>query len=226
MSLDHVGIIVDGNRRWAGERGLPKLEGHRQGYKNVRALASAIFERGVPYASFYLFSRENWNRAPEEVDYLMRLFEEILTAELDSFVQEGIKLLFIGNRTELSERLRILMGETEEKTRMGTKGNFLACINYGGQQDIVEAVRALAQQKEDLKNLNCEQLQRALSTHLAPPVDLIIRTSGEQRLSNFMVWESAYAELYFSPKFFPDFNERDLDEALGWYKLRQRRFGV
>lgn len=221
----HVGVIVDGNRRWARARGLPTLEGHRSGYTRVKELARWMFSRGIKYASFYLFSRENWSRAKDEVSYLMALLEEGLKKDTADFVRDSIKLCFAGSKIGLPSSLQDLMIKSEQMTTAGNKGTIVACINYGGQQEIVEAVQRLAVAGKNLSSLTVEQLQAALTTSILPPADLIIRTSGEQRLSNFLTWESAYAELYFSPKFFPDFTEGDLEEALGWFAERQRRFG-
>lgn len=223
---NHVAVIVDGNRRWAKAKGLPSLEGHHQGYLRVKEVARWLFKRDVPWVSFYLFSRENWNRSKDEVSYLFKLLEHILTNDVVEFVREGVKLSFVGLRAELEPRLQELMAKAEAATVGGTKGNFVACINYGGQQEVVEGVQRLAEQGVDLKHLTAEQLKASLSTAELPPVDLMIRTSGEQRTSNFLLWELAYAELYFTPTLFPDFSEGDLDAALGWYQARQRRFGV
>jgi undecaprenyl diphosphate synthase len=222
----HVAIIVDGNRRWAKANGLPSLEGHRRGYLRVKELARWLFARGIPWASFYLFSRENWNRSKEEVGYLFKLLEEILTTEVDEFVREGVRLRFVGNRAALEPRLQVLMQQSEALTARGVRGNFVACINYGGQQDIVEAVQRLAREGANLEQLTLEKLKGALTSAELPPVDLMVRTSGEQRTSNFLPWELTYAELYFTPTLFPDFSENDLDEALAWYQNRQRRFGA
>ncbi|MBI4434272.1 di-trans,poly-cis-decaprenylcistransferase [Candidatus Uhrbacteria bacterium] len=221
----HVGIIVDGNRRWARQHNLPTLEGHRRGYARVKEVGRWLIDRGVPWATFYLFSTENWNRAHEEVGYLMRLLEEGLERDVEGFVRDGIRLRFVGSRTRLSPRLQELMARAEEVTSAGARGSMVAAINYGGQQDIVEGVQALARTGVDCSTLTAEQLKSSLSTATLPPADLIIRTSGEQRLSNFLLWESAYAELYFAPMHFPDFSESDLDTALEWYASRERRHG-
>lgn len=217
---------MDGNRRWAKRQGLPTLEGHRVGYARVKELARWLFDRGVRWASFYLFSRENWNRSAEEVSYLMALLEQGLANDVADFKRDSIHLMFAGGKEKLSPRLLKLMVTAEQETRAGTKGTVVACINYGGQQEIVEAVQQLAQADNDLSKLTAEKLKSALSTAELPPADLIIRTSGEQRLSNFLLWESAYSELYFTPTLFPDFNEVELDKALAWFSDRQRRFGT
>jgi len=222
----HVGVIVDGNRRWAKAKGLPTLEGHEAGYRRVKELARWLFSRGVKLASFYLFSRENWHRSKEGVAYLMRLLEQGLARDVKEFKRDAIRLLFAGGREQLPPRLRQLMRQVTEETKQGTAGTVCACINYGGQQEIVEAVQRLAASGRELSELSADELKGAMTTAELPPCDLIIRTSGEQRLSNFLLWESAYAELYFTPTFFPDFNEVELDKALAWFSDRQRRFGT
>lgn len=221
----HVGIIVDGNRRWAKQRGLPTLEGHRRGYTRVKEVARWLINRGVPWATFYLFSTENWSRAKGEVQYLMALLEEGLSRDVEEFVRDGIRMRFVGDRDRLSDRIRAGMARAEEATAGGTRGTVVSAIDYGGRHDIISAIRRLARNSVDLTACTPEQLQSALSTADLPPADLIIRTSGEQRLSNFLLWESAYAELYFASVHFPDFSEADLDAALAWYDGRERRYG-
>lgn len=223
---NHVAVIVDGNRRWAKARGLSALEGHRAGYSRVKDLARWIFSRSIPWASFYLFSRENWSRSAEEVGHLFALLNEGLEKDVDGFVRDGIRMYFAGSRGALTPKTQELMSKAEVDTAGGTKGNIVACINYGGQQEIVEGVRLLAGQGADLAKLTAEQLKGSLSSRALPPVDLLIRTSGEQRISNFLLWEAAYAEIYFTPTLFPDFSEKDLDEILAWYSARERRFGA
>ncbi len=224
--IKHIAIIVDGNRRWAKSRGLSTLEGHKAGYARVKELARWIFNKSISYASFYLFSRENWSRSKEEVAYLFDLLDEGLKKDVKDFVRDSIKLQFAGSRKELRKSTQDLMREAEQQTKQGVKGTMVACINYGGQQDIVEGVQRLAEAGTGLTKLTLDQLKDSLSTKDVPPVDLMIRTSGEQRISNFLLWEIAYAELYFTPVLFPDFSEQDLDKALVWYQTRQRRFGV
>ncbi|MDO8599018.1 MAG: polyprenyl diphosphate synthase, partial [bacterium] len=206
-------------------RGLPTFEGHRHGYRRVQEVARWLIDRGVTWVTFYLFSTENWKRSEEEVGYLMRLLEGALENDIADFVRDGIRLRFIGNRTRLAQRLQELMQRAEETTVGGKRGTMVAAINYGGQQDVVEGVQQLVRDGVDCATLTAEQLKGALSTAELPPADLIIRTSGEQRLSNFLLWESAYAELYFTPVLFPDFAEADLDTALEWYAARERRHG-
>lgn len=221
----HVGIIVDGNRRWARQHVLPTLEGHRRGYARVKEVARWLIGRGVPWATFYLFSTENWSRVKEEVVYLMALLEEGLNRDVDEYIRDGIRLQFVGDREGLSDAIRNGMAAAEERTAGGTRGTMVGAINYGGHHDIVRAIQSLARAGTDLATVTSEQLKGALSTAALPPLDLVIRTSGEQRLSNFLLWEAAYAELYFTPTHFPDFNEAELDRALEWYTSRERRHG-
>jgi len=223
---NHVGVIVDGNRRWAKQRGLTSLEGHRQGYQKVHEAARWLFDQGVVWATFYLFSTENWRRAPEEVAYIFKLFEDTIKTDTANLVKDGIRCYFVGNRGELRPALQELMNQAEEQTKFGRKGNLVAAINYGGRAAIIDGVRQLARSGAALINLTEEQLKQSLSTKDLPDLDLVIRTSGEQRLSNFLLWEAAYAELYFSPNFFPDWQKEDLRLALDWYATRQRRFGA
>ncbi len=221
----HIAIIVDGNRRWAKNQNLPTLEGHLAGYKKVRELARWIFKRGIPWASFYLFSKENWQRTEAEVGYLFNLLETGLKNEIDEFVRDGIRLHFVGEREELRPSLQKVMNEAEAKTKNGTAGNFVACINYGGQQEILKAIKKLSSSGADLSKITSDDLKQAMTTKNLPPVDLMIRTSGEQRISNFLLWELSYAELYFTSTLFPDFEEEEFDKILAWYESRERRFG-
>lgn len=224
-SIKHIAIIVDGNRRWAKAHNLHSLEGHKAGYARVKELARWIFKRDIPWVSFYLFSRENWFRSAEEVAYLFDLLDQSLTNDIKDFVRDGIKLQFVGSRKELRSSSRELMGGAEQETSGGQKGTIVACINYGGQQEIIDGIRQLAEQGRDLTKITTEELKNSLSTKNVPTVDLMIRTSGEQRISNFLLWEMAYAELYFTPVLFPDFSEVNLDQALDWYQNQDRRFG-
>lgn len=222
----HVGIIVDGNRRWAKAQGLPTFAGHQRGYQNVRTMVRHLLSRGVSYVTCYLFSRENWKRSSEEVAYLMQLLTDVLRNEVASFIKDSIRLAFIGNRSAFSPELQLLMEQAEARTAAGTAGTFVAALNYGGQQDILEAVQKLATSGANLASLTAEELKQAMSTAHLPPCDLIIRTSGEQRLSNFLLWEGAYAELYFSSSMFPEFTTAEIDKILHWFASRERRFGA
>lgn len=224
----HIAFILDGNGRWAQERGLKRSAGHEEGFKTLRKICKYILKRGVEVLSVYAFSCENFNRSKEEVDYLMDLFIRGIKSYSEELHKENIKVLFSGIRKEpLPIKVINNMNEMEEKTKNNTKGIFNICINYDGQQEIVDATNNLIADinKGVIKEpIDKEILNRYLYQEL-PPVDLVIRTSGEQRLSGFMLWQSSYAEFYFPKKYFPEFTEEDFDIALDVYNNRDRRFG-
>lgn len=219
----HLGLILDGNRRWARSRGLPQLKGHQKGYENLKTIARAGFKRGVPFISAYIFSTENWNRSEDEVSYLMDLAYDVATKEVRELNKDNIRVRFLGSRDHLSSRLLEAIDEAEDITRRNSGGTLALCFNYGGQQEIVDAVNEIRDQPT---LITAEAIEEHLYAHDVPPLDLIIRTSGEQRLSNFMLWRSAYAELYFCDVHWPAFSEDDLERALEDYAARQRRFGT
>lgn len=221
----HLGLILDGNRRWARERGIPTLEGHRKGYENLKTIGIAAIERGVKYVSAYVFSTENWNRTQEEIDYLMKLLLWVAKNEVKELHKRNIRLRLAGSRERLSEDILKAIDAAEEKTKDNTAGTLVLCLNYGGHQEIVDAVNTIVAQKPD-QPITTESFADYLYTPDVPPVDLLIRTSGEQRLSNFMLWRAAYSELLFVDKHWPDFSEDDLDAALAEYARRNRRFGT
>ena len=224
----HVGVIMDGNGRWAKKRGLPRKLGHRQGAQNFRAITRHAKEVGIKYITFYAFSTENWKRSQDEVDALMDLFEQYLD-ELDDFLKEHVRIRFIGDRTKLSESLQKKMLDSELKSKDYDIMTLLLAINYGGRDEICHSCKTLAQQvkegKLDPENITMDLIEQNLYTQDVPPVDLVIRPSGEQRLSNFMIWQSAYAEFYFSDILWPDFNNDEFDKAIKAYSDRNRRFG-
>lgn len=219
----HLGLILDGNRRWAKSQGLPTLEGHRKGYENLKDIGKAAIERGVSYVSAYIFSTENWNRTPVEVKYLMGMAYDMVTRDVKEFNDENIRVVWLGSPEHVSKKLLNAIAAAEEKTAHNTKGTLAICFNYGGQQEIVDAAQKLINSGAD--SITPESFAQALYAPEVPPVDLLIRTSGEQRLSGFMLWRAAYAELYFAKKHWPEFSREDLDVALGDYANRQRRFG-
>lgn len=221
----HVGLILDGNRRWAKLRGLPTLEGHRQGYDNLKTIAKAAINRGVKFVSAFIFSTENWNRTPTEVKYLMNLAYTMLTRDVEELNRENIRIVWLGTIEKVSAKLQKAIRAAEEATQHNTRGTLALCFNYGGHMEIVEAARRLIEQGVKAADLTIEKFASALYAPDVPPVDLLIRTSGEQRLSGYMLWRVAYAELYFTEKYWPDFSEADLDAALFDYASRQRRFG-
>ena len=224
----HVGVIMDGNGRWAKKRGLPRKLGHRQGAQNFRAITRHAKEVGIKYITFYAFSTENWKRPQDEVDALMNLFEKYLD-ELDDFLKEHVRIRFIGDRTKLSESLQQKMLDSESKSKDYDQMTLLLAINYGGRDEICHSCRTLAQQVKEGRlepeDITMDMIEQNLYTQDVPPVDLVIRPSGEQRLSNFMIWQCAYAEFYYSDILWPDFNNDEFDKAIRAYSDRNRRFG-
>lgn len=222
---NHIAIIMDGNRRWAKERGLLSVEGHRAGYENFKKIAKKCHDLGVKIFTVYAFSTENWKRSEEEVSYLMKIFETALSKEKDFFIKNNIKLNIIGQIERLPEILRILAIEIMETTKDNTGGILNLAISYGGRQEIVDTVKKIIEAKIAPEEMNEEIFSRYVYTAGQPDPDMIIRTSGEQRLSGFLPWQGVYSEIYFSPKMWPDFSEKDLEEAIEEFQNRQRRFG-
>lgn len=218
----HLGIILDGNRRWAKAKSKPTLEGHRQGLETFKDISLAAFERGIHYVSAYIFSTENWQRTQEEVSYLMGLVVKGIDKHFQTFHEAGIKLLMLGSREGLDQKILKTIDQAVEKSKNNTKGVLSICFNYGGQQEIAEAAQKLAAAGQEI---TIESISQSLYQPQLPPVDYVIRTSGEARLSGFMMWRTAYSELYFSDVLWPDFTTGDLDMALAEYAQRQRRFG-
>ncbi|MCA9329607.1 di-trans,poly-cis-decaprenylcistransferase [Candidatus Saccharibacteria bacterium] len=222
---EHLGIILDGNRRWAVENNVPKLEGHRRGYENLKEIAKYAFDNGVEYVSAFVFSTENWNRSSDEVDYLMKLLIWVAKNEAKELHELNIKIKFAGEEDRLSRGVLKSMRDAEELTHANSGGTLLLCLNYGGRQEIASAVNKILIDKPNIEKITPELIGRYLYSPEVPDVDMIIRTSGEQRLSNFMLWRAAYSELYFSEKKWPAFQVDDLKIALNNYKKRHRRFG-
>lgn len=225
----NLGIIMDGNGRWAKKRGLPRTAGHVTGAQVFRKIAKYCEKCGVRYLTVYAFSTENWRRPQDEVESIMNLLRQYLKESLADFQQENIVVRFIGSRDELAEDIRTLIEEAEESTAHKTGMTLNIALNYGGQQEITAASRRLAQRVAEGSlrpdDITEEMLERALYTEDQPPVDLILRPSGEYRLSNFLIWQSAYAEFVFMDVLWPDFKEADLDRAFEEYARRDRRFG-
>ncbi len=221
----HVAIIVDGNGRWAKERGLTRMQGHDAGFDNLKALAKHMLKRGVQVASFYVFSTENFKRSVEEVGHLMDLFVMLYKHNLRDFMENNIKVVFSGRDEPLPAKVMQVRDELAEQTKNNTGGIVNFCLNYGGRAEIVDAVKKLAASGADIENLTEEQFGKYLYQDL-PDVDFMIRTSGELRLSNFLLWQNSYAEFYFPETKFPDFHEDDFDRALVEYTRRDRRFGA
>ncbi len=222
----HIAIIMDGNGRWARLRGLPREMGHRAGVEAIRRVAEACDKFGIRVLTVYAFSTENWARPKQEVDYLMHLFAETIGREVDELARRGIELRFSGRIEELSTELEGVARNAWERTRVNAHAILNVAINYGGRSEIVDAVRAMAKAGLDLTRLDEATMSHYLYTQGLPDPDLVIRTAGEMRLSNFLLWQSAYAELYSTPTYWPDFGEEDLRQALIAYRGRVRRFGA
>ena len=221
----HIGFILDGNRRWATEKGLPKLVGHKKGYENLKTIADECFDRGIKVVSAYIFSTENWDRELEEVNYLMDLALKIFTKDLNELIEKGVRVVVSGRREKLSDKLKQAIDSTVQKTAENTRGIINICFNYGGQPEIADAVIKIVESGVKTADINPELIRDNLYHPELPPVDYIVRTSGEKRLSNFLLWDSAYAELEFVPMHWPAFSDKDLDNVLSEYANRKRRFG-
>lgn len=228
----HVGVIMDGNGRWAKKRGLERSKGHIEGAKTFRRIGEYAGDLGIKHISFYAFSTENWARPQNEVNAIMQLFYEYLEEareRLDENKEKGIRLRFLGDRAALSPELQYMMDYIEDETKEMTKVNLNIAVNYGGRQEILHSVKQIAQKVKSGEllpdDISLDDITDGLYTLEQPPVDLIIRPSGEQRLSNFLLWQSAYAEFWYSDVLWPDFTEKDFDEALKAYEKRNRRFG-
>ncbi len=225
----HIAIIMDGNGRWARSRMLPRPGGHREGVKSVRRVVEACINKGVRALTLFAFSSENWRRPTDEVSLIMGLFVHTLKKEVNALDRNGVRLRFIGDRGAFSEDLRALIEESEAQTRNNTQLDLVIAANYGGQWDITSAFKRLAGRIESgelqAKDITSDVVADEMSMSDLPLPDLFIRTGGEQRISNFLLWQLAYTELYFTEVLWPAFAERQLDEALLWYANRQRRFG-
>ncbi len=224
----HVGVIMDGNGRWAKKKGLPRKLGHREGAKNFRTITRHAKAVGVQYITFYAFSTENWKRPKDEVDAIMDLFEKYLD-EVRDFVEENIRIRFIGDRSALSETLQRKMASVEDDSKDFNAMTLVLAINYGGRDEICHSVRTLAKKVKEGSlepdDITQDMIEANLYTEEIPPLDLVIRPSGEQRLSNFMIWQAAYAEFYYTNILWPDFKNEDFDRAVLAYSERNRRFG-
>ena len=218
----HIAIVMDGNGRWATRRFLPRIAGHKQGVESLRRCVKACADRGVGVLTVFAFSSENWNRPVEEVSGLMDLLVVALSREIPKLIADGVRLHFVGERGGLSEKIAAGLLQAEAATAHNTRLVLNVCFNYGGRWDIARAAAQLAARGEPLTEAN---LDAAMALSHVPDPDLLIRTGGEQRLSNFLLWQSAYAELFFSNRLWPEFDEAALDEAIEAYRRRERRFG-
>ncbi len=228
MIPKHVSIIMDGNGRWATKRGLKRSEGHLKGSETLENLAIYALSKGIECLSVFAFSTDNFKRTEEEVGFLMNLFIKMFTKKFNRIIDHKIRVVFSGRRTSLRQDVLNAMDEIEEKTKNFQGGTLNICLNYGGQEEIVDATKKIC---EDVKNgkITLEQLDKNIyQTYLyqnLPPIDLLIRTSGEYRVSNYMLYQSAYSEFYFTDTLFPDFNEEEFDKALVAFQNRDRKFG-
>ena len=224
----HVAIIMDGNGRWAQNRGLKRTKGHQKGAEALKKISEYVYDNGIKVLSVYAFSTENWKRDKEEVDYLMDLFLKAFKENFEVVKKKGVKVVFSGVKTKLSDKVIAAMNKMEEETKDNTTGIFNICLNYGGQDEIVEATKKISKEVKDGKlnidDINGDLYSKYLFKEL-PPIDLLIRTSGEYRVSNFMLWQMAYAEFYFTDVLWPDFDERELENAINVFNKRDRRFG-
>lgn len=225
----HIGIIMDGNGRWATKRGLPRTAGHKKGAETLKKVLKCARKEGVKIVTLYAFSSENWSRPKEEVETLMNLFRNYLENDVNSLIKEGVRVSFIGERERFAPDLIEKMNQIESETKELKEFHVVLALSYGSRGDILKAVRQMAQKvKEGVlepSEIDLTDISSHLSTAQIEDPDLIIRTSGEQRISNFLLWEIAYSEFYFTPVLWPDFDEKELKKALENFKSRQRRFG-
>lgn len=221
----HIGYIVDGNRRWAKQYGLPAYEGHLAGYNAIQDVAKATFESGVEYMSAYIFSTENWKRSEDEVNKLMGLVLKLLTADVPLFDKHNIRLKVLGSRENVADKIIAAIESAEERTAANTGGTLALCFNYGGQLEVVDAVKKIVQSGVSASDVTVDMINQNLYSPDVPPCDLVVRSSGEQRLSNFMLWRAAYSELLFLDKMWPEMTKEDVSGILEEYSRRSRRFG-
>ncbi len=226
----HIGFIMDGNGRWASEQKLPRAVGHKKGAETARLVIEHAKKRGIKVVTLYAFSTENWKRPKAEVDTLIDLFRQYMNEDVRELQKQRVRVSFIGDRERFPADMVHRMNEIERETASFSDFRVILALNYGGRDDLIFAMKKIASDILDRKYLisgiDENKVRAALSTHDTPYPDLIIRTSGEQRISNFLLWECAYAELYFTPIYWPDFNEHDLDDAIEAYRRRSRRFGA
>ena len=220
--IECIGIILDGNRRWAKERGLPQLEGHRRGFNNLKSVARWVRDRNIPHLVVFAFSTENFNRTSEEVSYLMGMIRAAVREEASVLSNEGIRLRFAGDRSRLEPDIQAALTKAEEKSAWNSKCTLWICLSYGGRAEIAAAA-AVASKSGDISE---QSIAANLWTAGMPDPDIIIRTGGQRRLSNFLLWQSAYSELFFLDMLWPDFGEKDLDGVLSEFTTRKRNFGI
>ena len=226
---NHVAIIMDGNGRWATRRHLPRTAGHARGVQTVRHVVKYFGELGSRYLTLFAFSSENWRRPTDEVTLLMRLFVQALEREVDELRANGVRLRVIGDISSFDPKLQKMIENAQNTTQDNDQLHLTIAANYGGRWDILQAIRRLIVERPELAQtpdlINEQALSPYLSMSWAPEPDLFIRTGGEQRISNFLIWQLAYTELYFTQKYWPEFDDQDMDQAVAWYRQRERRFG-
>ena len=225
----HIAFIMDGNGRWAKKRGLPRVKGHEEGAKRIDDLATAAQKLGIEAITLFAFSTENWKRPKEEVDYIFGLLKKVLVDAKDKFNEKNVRIRFIGKIDELDKETRDLMCDTVEATKNNTGVILNLAINYGARSEIVEMVKKIASEckkgNQEIESINEEVIEKYLMTYDLPAIDLMVRTSGEVRLSNFLLWQIAYSELVFTKTYWPDFDEKELEKVLVEFQSRDRRFG-
>jgi undecaprenyl diphosphate synthase len=221
----HVAIIMDGNGRWARQRLLPRIAGHRRGVEAVRATVENCAQRGVEYLTLFAFSSENWRRPAEEVALLMQLFQAALSNEVERLHKNGIRLKVVGDIRRFDAKIRLLIEQGERLTAQNQRLTLTIAANYGGRWDILQAMNRLLKERQPVEAVDEQALAPYLAMSYAPEPDLFIRTGGEQRISNFLLWQLAYSELYFTDTLWPDFDAAALDQAIASYRGRERRFG-
>ena len=225
---NHVAIIMDGNGRWAQKRGLKRTKGHQKGAEVLKKISEYVYDKKIKVLSVFAFSTENWKRDKEEVDYLMDLFLKAFKDNFDAVKKKGVRVVFSGLKDKLSDKVVKAMEKMSEETKNNNNGVFNICLNYGGQDEIVNASKKISEDvlngNLSINDINKDSFGKYLFNDL-PPIDLLIRTSGEYRISNFMLWQMAYAELYFTDVLWPDFDEKQMDKAIEVFNNRDRRFG-
>ncbi|MRR37764.1 di-trans,poly-cis-decaprenylcistransferase [bacterium] len=224
--IEHLAIIMDGNGRWAKSRGMSRLKGHEAGTRAARSIVEVAKERRISYLTLYAFSSENWKRPKEEVEGLFRILEGFIDREVEKLMEGGVCLHTIGDLTKFPEILQDKIGATKEKSRDNTGIHLNVALNYGGRDELLRGVRKAMREGLPPEDLNEKTFPEYLDTSFMPDPDLLIRTGGEWRVSNFLLWQIAYTEIYFTDILWPDFGEQALDAALAWYGTRQRRFGM
>ena len=223
--LKHIAIIMDGNRRWAKEKFLPSAVGHQKGVDSLRTTMRLFDEFGIKYLTVYAFSTENWNRKKEEVEFLMGLLAKTLLNELDDMHKENVKIRFLGDLSKLSDSLVKIVKNAQEKTKDNTGVNLNIAFNYGSRDEITNAVKAIVREGLSCENITEETISDRLYTKDLPDPDLLIRTGGEKRISNYLLWQIAYAEFFFTPTLWPDFGKEELERIINDFNTRERRYG-